>query len=65
VFRCVAGYLPRPPTHAFRYDRVLVQEADCKAMVDLAVSKYGGLHIMFNNAGIMHSNVCATLITCV
>ena len=25
-------------------------------MVDLAVSKYGGLHILFNNAGIMHSN---------
>ncbi len=33
------------------------KEADCKAVVDLAVSKYGGLHVMFNNAGIMHSDV--------
>ena len=33
------------------------QAADCKAMVDTAVSKYGGLHAMFNNAGIMDNNV--------
>lgn len=28
--------------------------ADCKAMVDKAVSEFGGLHVLFNNAGIMH-----------
>lgn len=30
--------------------------ADCKAMVDFAQSTYGGLHILFNNAGIMHND---------
>lgn len=30
--------------------------ADCKNMVDVAESTYGALHIMFNNAGIMHSS---------
>ena len=29
---------------------------DCKAMVDFAVQQFGGLHILFNNAGIMHSD---------
>jgi len=29
--------------------------ADCKAMVDYAEKKFGALHILFNNAGIMHS----------
>ncbi len=28
------------------------QEADCKAMVDLAIATFGGLHGAFNNAGI-------------
>lgn len=28
--------------------------SDCKAMVEKAVSEYGGLHVLFNNAGIMH-----------
>lgn len=32
------------------------KELDCKAVVDKALSAYGGLHVMFNNAGIMHSN---------
>jgi NAD(P)-dependent dehydrogenase (short-subunit alcohol dehydrogenase family) len=27
--------------------------ADCEAMVALAVSTYGGLHVLFNNAGVM------------
>ena len=30
--------------------------ADCKNMVDFAEETYGELHILFNNAGIMHSN---------
>lgn len=30
------------------------KEADCKAAIDLAESKYGKLTILFNNAGIMH-----------
>ena len=28
---------------------------DCKSMIDFAESQFGGLHILFNNAGIMHS----------
>ena len=31
-------------------------DADAKAMVDAAVETFGGLHVMFNNAGIMHSD---------
>jgi NAD(P)-dependent dehydrogenase (short-subunit alcohol dehydrogenase family) len=31
-------------------------DADAKAMVDAAEEAYGGLHVMFNNAGIMHSD---------
>lgn len=30
--------------------------ADCEAMVDFAEKKYGALHVLFNNAGIMHSD---------
>jgi NAD(P)-dependent dehydrogenase (short-subunit alcohol dehydrogenase family) len=30
----------------------VTSETDVQAMVDLAVSKYGGLHVAFNNAGI-------------
>ncbi|MBV9488041.1 MAG: 3-oxoacyl-ACP reductase [Frankiaceae bacterium] len=30
----------------------VTSESDVQAMVDLAVSKYGGLHVAFNNAGI-------------
>jgi len=34
-----------------------VSKADeCKGMVDFAEKQYGGLHVLFNNAGIMHSN---------
>ncbi len=29
---------------------------DCKKMVDLAETEFGGLHILFNNAGIMHND---------
>jgi len=29
---------------------------DCKRMINFAKRKYGGLHILFNNAGIMHSD---------
>ncbi len=29
---------------------------DCAAMVNLAKTQFGGLHILFNNAGIMHSD---------
>jgi len=32
------------------------KEADCKKMVAKAVKEFGALHIMFNNAGIMHNN---------
>jgi NAD(P)-dependent dehydrogenase (short-subunit alcohol dehydrogenase family) len=28
----------------------------CEAMVDFAVNQFGGLHVLFNNAGIMHSD---------
>tara|TARA_Y100000385_G_C13083072_1_gene634934 strand:+ start:839 stop:1612 length:774 start_codon:yes stop_codon:yes gene_type:complete len=31
-------------------------EVDCKNMVDCAEREFGELHIMFNNAGIMHSD---------
>ena len=31
-------------------------EKDCKKMVNMAKRKYGSLHILFNNAGIMHSD---------
>ncbi len=32
------------------------KQADCKAMVDLAENKFGKLTVLFNNAGIMHSD---------
>ncbi|HHH49911.1 MAG TPA: glucose 1-dehydrogenase [Saprospiraceae bacterium] len=32
------------------------KEKDCKKMVAYAQKKFGGLHILFNNAGIMHSD---------
>ncbi|MEO1263592.1 MAG: glucose 1-dehydrogenase [Bacteroidota bacterium] len=31
-------------------------EKDCKRMINTARRKYGALHILFNNAGIMHSD---------
>jgi NAD(P)-dependent dehydrogenase (short-subunit alcohol dehydrogenase family) len=31
-------------------------DADSKAMVDAAEEAFGGIHVMFNNAGIMHSD---------
>ena len=31
-------------------------DADAKAMVDATVETFGGLHVLFNNAGIMHSD---------
>jgi len=31
-------------------------ERDCKRMINFAKRKYGGLHVLFNNAGIMHSD---------
>lgn len=39
---------------AFKAD--VSSDADSKAMVDAAEEAYGGLHVMFNNAGIMHSD---------
>ena len=40
---------------------LLVQEADCKKMVDIAVSTYGGLHVAFNNHGIYQTNSFAEM----
>lgn len=34
----------------------IAKPTDCKAMIDFAEQQYGGLHILFNNAGIMHSD---------
>lgn len=31
------------------------KDADCRAMVAVAEEEFGGLHILFNNAGIMHA----------
>ncbi|MBT8220704.1 MAG: SDR family NAD(P)-dependent oxidoreductase, partial [Bacteroidia bacterium] len=30
--------------------------AECEQMIDFTESTYGGLHVLFNNAGIMHSD---------
>jgi len=38
---------------AFQAD--VSRDGDCRAMVEAAVSTYGKLDVMFNNAGIMHS----------
>eukprot|EP00968_Pinguiococcus_pyrenoidosus_P028341 scaffold7780_cov267-Pinguiococcus_pyrenoidosus.AAC.4 len=43
-----AGGLATP----FRVD--VSRDKDCKAMVEEAVKSFGGLHVLFNNAGIMH-----------
>lgn len=32
------------------------KSSDCQSMVDAATSQFGGLHVLFNNAGIMHSD---------
>jgi NAD(P)-dependent dehydrogenase (short-subunit alcohol dehydrogenase family) len=32
------------------------QAADCEKMINFAKQQFGGLHILFNNAGIMHSD---------
>lgn len=32
------------------------KKADCHAMVNFAEAQFGGLHILFNNAGIMHND---------
>ncbi|MEM9921840.1 MAG: glucose 1-dehydrogenase [Bacteroidota bacterium] len=34
----------------------VAKPADCKAMIEFAESTYGHLHVLFNNAGIMHSD---------
>ncbi|CAM9188291.1 unnamed protein product [Sphacelaria rigidula] len=37
------------------------KEADCKNMVDMAVSTYGGLHVAFNNHGIFQGSSFAEM----
>lgn len=32
-----------------------LQEDDCKRMVDTAIATFGGLHVAFNNHGVMYS----------
>lgn len=32
---------------------VTMQEEDCKRMVDTAMDSFGGLHVAFNNHGVM------------
>jgi NAD(P)-dependent dehydrogenase (short-subunit alcohol dehydrogenase family) len=32
------------------------KNADCKRMIDLAEKSFGKLHVLFNNAGLMHSD---------
>ena len=34
----------------------VAKASDCEAMIAFAEKQYGQLHILFNNAGIMHSN---------
>ena len=33
----------------------VASDVDCQRMVEAAASEYGGLHVLFNNAGIMHT----------
>lgn len=42
-----------PGTHFVKAD--VSREADCKAMVEAAVGTYGGLDVLYNNAGIFPS----------
>ncbi len=40
------------------FEADVTRAADCKAMVDAALERYGGLHILFNNVGILgHGDV--------
>ena len=41
---------------AFFYKADVSNQDDCRKMVAYAVKKFGGLHILFNNAGIMHND---------
>lgn len=52
---CLASFVVAPSLHCSDvYQTFLLneQEEDCKKMVAFAVSKYGGLSIAFNNAGV-------------
>ena len=42
--------------HALFVKADVSKTADCKNMIDTALEQYGKLDILFNNAGIMHSN---------
>ncbi|MBX2815326.1 MAG: glucose 1-dehydrogenase [Saprospiraceae bacterium] len=42
--------------HAAFFRADVASEEDCKSMIDFADEQFGALHILFNNAGIMHSH---------
>lgn len=45
--------LARDAGHEVRFVRAdVAREADCRAMVELAESQFGALHVLYNNAGI-------------
>ena len=53
--KIVAGIEAAGGIAAFKKADVSKQRS-CESMIKFAVKKYGGLHILFNNAGIMHSD---------
>lgn len=52
----VVAEIVKKKKQAVFYKADVSKENDCKKMVNYAVKKYGGLHILFNNAGIMHND---------
>ncbi|HFA50286.1 MAG TPA: glucose 1-dehydrogenase [Bacteroidetes bacterium] len=52
----VVGQIKAAGGEASYFHADVSKAADCEAMVAFAEKKYGGLHIVFNNAGIMHND---------
>lgn len=54
--REVVNQIKKAGGEAVFFEADISKAEDCQGMVEFAEKEFGGLHILFNNAGIMHSN---------